>query len=92
MIFGGSTSGDSNRTRKMHSHYLESYAVRTNQSLEDGPIISFGLVDLKGIIIPHDDALVIRETIANYDVARAFVDFGSSVNIFFKDVLKQNEN
>lgn len=35
--------------------------------------------------IPHDDALVVQATIANYEVAQVFVDSGSSVNILFKE-------
>ncbi|XP_074569634.1 uncharacterized protein LOC141826287 [Curcuma longa] len=45
--------------------------------------------DLEGIKVPHDDALVIRATIANYNVARVFVDMGSSVNIIFKKAFDQ---
>ncbi|XP_074556557.1 uncharacterized protein LOC141812464 [Curcuma longa] len=41
--------------------------------------------DLEGVTTPHDDAFVIRATIANYDVARIFVDTGSSVNVLYKD-------
>lgn len=48
-------------------------------------VISFGPSDLEGVIAPHEDALVIRATIANYDVAWVFMDLRSSVNILFKE-------
>ncbi|XP_073041818.1 uncharacterized protein [Primulina eburnea] len=48
---------------------------------------SFGPDDLRGIVAPHNDALVVTATVANYDVARIFIDNGSSVNILFKSTL-----
>lgn len=48
-------------------------------------MISFGPVYLEGLTTPHEDVLVIRVTIANYEVARVFVDSGSSMNILFKE-------
>lgn len=47
-------------------------------------IISFRPADLEGVITPHEDALVIYATIANYDMTRVFVYSGISVNIFYK--------
>ncbi|XP_074587705.1 uncharacterized protein LOC141843515 [Curcuma longa] len=88
MITGGATDGDSHRARKAHSRQLEVYGVGQSRPME-GPIIGFGPQDLEGIEVPHDDALVIRATIANYDIARIFVDTGSSVNIFFKRAFDQ---
>lgn len=85
MIAGGSTDGDSNRARKAHGRRLETCNIDTDRSSKTGPSISFGPEDLEGVVAPHDDALVIRATIANYDVARVFIDTGSSVNVLFKD-------
>ncbi|XP_074569642.1 uncharacterized protein LOC141826298 [Curcuma longa] len=85
MIAGGPTDGDSNRARKAHGRQLETYSIGTNRSIEPSPAIYFGPQDLEGVATPHDDALVIRATIANYDVARVFVDTGSSVNVLYKD-------
>ncbi|XP_074557051.1 uncharacterized protein LOC141813040 [Curcuma longa] len=45
--------------------------------------------DLEGIEVLHDDALVIHATVANYDIARVFVDTGSSVNIIFRRAFDQ---
>ncbi|XP_073025173.1 uncharacterized protein [Primulina eburnea] len=47
----------------------------------DEPVISFGIEDLRGVSLPHNDALVIKALVANYDVLRVFVDNGSSVNV-----------
>ncbi|XP_073313530.1 uncharacterized protein [Primulina huaijiensis] len=47
---------------------------------EEEPNISFGPQDLQEVILPHNDALVIRAKIANYDIMRVFLDSGSSVN------------
>ncbi|XP_010245144.1 PREDICTED: uncharacterized protein LOC104588768 [Nelumbo nucifera] len=45
--------------------------------------------DLKGIIVPYDDALVVSAIIANFVVKRIFVDSGSSANILFYEVLEK---
>ncbi|XP_074560470.1 uncharacterized protein LOC141816623 [Curcuma longa] len=52
-------------------------------------MIGFGPHDLEGVEVPHDDALVIHATIANYNVALVFVDTNSSVNIIFKKAFNQ---
>ncbi|XP_073064073.1 uncharacterized protein [Primulina eburnea] len=86
MISGGSTDGDSNRERKARSRKecMEVKGVRRGEA-----IISFGSEDLKGVNLPHNDALVIQAWVANYDIQRVFVDSGSSVNVIFKDALVQ---
>ncbi|XP_074592498.1 uncharacterized protein LOC141848373 [Curcuma longa] len=88
MITGGATDGDSHRARKAHARQLEVHGVSSGRTLE-GPIIGFGPQDLEGVETPHDDALVIRATIANYNIVRIFVDTGSSVNIIFKAAFTQ---
>ncbi|XP_073270439.1 uncharacterized protein [Primulina huaijiensis] len=45
--------------------------------------------DLRDVVTPHNDAVVVTTTVANYDVARIFIDNGSSVNILFKSTLDQ---
>ncbi|XP_074574636.1 uncharacterized protein LOC141831105 [Curcuma longa] len=88
MITGGATDGDSNRARKAHSRQLEVCGVGGG-SRGNGPTMGFGPQDLEGVETPHDDALVIKATIANYDISRVFVDTGSSVNIIFKKAFDQ---
>ncbi|XP_073289159.1 uncharacterized protein [Primulina huaijiensis] len=58
-------------------------------NLPQDPALSFGPEDLRGVVTPHNDALVVTATIANYDVARIFIDNGSSVNVLFKSTLDQ---
>lgn len=48
-----------------------------------GPILDFGLQDLQGIAIPYNDVLVIQSTMANFDVARVFIDVRNLVNVLF---------
>ncbi|XP_074574021.1 uncharacterized protein LOC141830496 [Curcuma longa] len=88
MITGGATDGDSHRARKAHSRQLEVCGVGKG-SREEGPILGFGPHDLEGVETPHDDALVVHATIANYNIARVFVDTGSSVNIIFLKAFAQ---
>ena len=45
--------------------------------------ITFTEEDVRGLQTPHDDAVVVSATIANYDVKRIFVDNESSTNILF---------
>ncbi|XP_073035264.1 uncharacterized protein [Primulina eburnea] len=86
MILGGSTDGDSNRERKSRStrECLEVEGARRNEA-----VLSFGPEDLRGVNLPHNDALVIQDRVANYDILRVFVDSGSSVNVIFKDAFMQ---
>ncbi|XP_073271555.1 uncharacterized protein [Primulina huaijiensis] len=89
MISGGATDGDSRRARKAHGRRLENFEISRGADLPQDPVISFGPEDLRGVVTPHNDALVVTATVANYDVARIFIDDGSSVNILFKSTLDQ---
>ncbi|XP_073064080.1 uncharacterized protein [Primulina eburnea] len=87
MITGGATDRDSGRARKAPGRRLESLGLDLAPKAD--PIISFGPDDLKGIVAPHNDALLVTLTVTNYDVAIIFVDIESSVNILFKRTLDQ---
>ncbi|XP_073130885.1 uncharacterized protein [Henckelia pumila] len=89
MISGGTTDGDLGRARKAHGRRLENFEVNSQLSCPTDPNISFGREDLKDVVVPHNDPLLVTLTIANYDVARIFVDTGSLVNIIFKETLDQ---
>ncbi|XP_073153808.1 uncharacterized protein [Henckelia pumila] len=88
MISEGPTDGDSNIARKTSSRKLTNMGI-DNQIVHAGPTLSFGPEDLKGVSRNHNDALVIRAMVANYDVARIFVDSGSSVNVLFQEAINQ---
>ncbi|XP_073137385.1 uncharacterized protein [Henckelia pumila] len=88
-ISGGPTDGDSNRARKMSSRKLSNMEI-ADQVVQTGPTLSFGPSDLKGLSdTTHNDALVIRALVANYDVTRIFVDSGSSINVLFQETINQ---
>ncbi|XP_073314713.1 uncharacterized protein [Primulina huaijiensis] len=89
MISGGATDEDSGRARKAHGRRLGSFEIYRGADLPQDPVISFGSDDLRGVVAPHNDALVVTATVASYDVARIFIDNGSSVNILFKSTLDQ---
>ncbi|KAL0433813.1 UNVERIFIED_CONTAM: hypothetical protein Slati_2715600 [Sesamum latifolium] len=57
--------------------------------MEDAPIIQFGRAERSGPQTTHNDALVITATIANYEVGRIFIDFGSSADILFGEAYDQ---
>ncbi|XP_073153296.1 uncharacterized protein [Henckelia pumila] len=89
MISGGPTDGDSNRARKTSSRKLSNMEI-ADQVVRTGLTLSFGPDDLKVLSdTTHNDALVIRALVANYDVARIFVDSGSSVNLLFQETINQ---
>ncbi|PIN22389.1 hypothetical protein CDL12_04895 [Handroanthus impetiginosus] len=64
-------------------------ALNTVGAADRSPIIQFGPKDLAGLHSPHQDALVISANIANYDVARVFIDCGNSVDILFLKAFEQ---
>ncbi|XP_073152241.1 uncharacterized protein [Henckelia pumila] len=89
MISGGPKDGDSNRARKTSSRKLSNMEI-VDHMVRTGPTLSFGPDDLKGLSdTTHNDALVIRALVANYDVARIFVDSGSSINVLFQETINQ---
>ena len=49
-------------------------------------VIIFTDEDAWKIQTPHDDAVVVSTTIANYDVKRILVNNGSSTNILFYSI------
>ncbi|XP_073121117.1 uncharacterized protein [Henckelia pumila] len=87
MISGESTDGDSNRARKSWSK-REVLGIEARRP-DPYPVITFGIEDLEGVCLPHNDALLIRAQVANYDIRRVFVDSGSSVNVIFQDAFEQ---
>ncbi|PIN02760.1 hypothetical protein CDL12_24722 [Handroanthus impetiginosus] len=63
--------------------HMISREVNAIESGSPAPIIQFSIPDLEGVDYPHEDALVITVTIVTYDVARVFINCGSSVDILF---------
>ncbi|XP_073133627.1 uncharacterized protein [Henckelia pumila] len=87
MISGGSTDGDSNRTRKARGRKeILCAEVKEQRNI---PIITFGQRDLDRVHAPHKDALMIQAKVDNHDVRRVFVNSGSSVNVIFQGAFEQ---
>ncbi|CAA0829055.1 Unknown protein, partial [Striga hermonthica] len=53
------------------------------------PVISFRTEDAEGLVLLHNDALVITAEVAGFDVKRVFIDTGCSVNVMFYDCFVQ---
>ncbi|CAA0823063.1 Unknown protein, partial [Striga hermonthica] len=88
MISGGPTDGDSNNARRGHVRAMKRKREEvgiTARVLE----ISFWAEDAAGVVIPHNDALVITTEVAGFDVKRVFIDTGSSVDVMFYDCFVQ---
>ncbi|XP_052299551.1 uncharacterized protein LOC127903038 [Citrus sinensis] len=94
VIAGGPTlAGDSNRARKNYGRY----ALTSKEVLFNLPATKKAKVrqvpimwtdeDEEGILYPHEDALVIKASVASTELRRILVDTGSSVDILFKSAL-----
>jgi hypothetical protein len=61
--------------------------VLVTQALEGGKtdsvVLSFSEEDARGVVMPHDDALVVTLTVANHGIHRILVDNGSSADILY---------
>ncbi|GFZ01032.1 hypothetical protein Acr_14g0006670 [Actinidia rufa] len=88
-IHGGFGSGGcSTSSRKKHARSAfrsveEEVYNLSSPCVGDQPPITFGSDDLRGLHLPHDDALVISAIIANFNVQRILIDSGSSADILF---------
>ncbi|GFZ01916.1 hypothetical protein Acr_15g0005250 [Actinidia rufa] len=88
-IHGGFGSGGcSTSSRKRHARSAFRLAEEEIYNLSspcvgDQPPITFSNDDLRGLHLPHDDALVVSVVIANFNVQRILIDSGSSADILF---------
>ena len=96
VIAGGPTlAGDSNRSRKNYARY----AITSKEVFFNTPAAKRARVrqvpimwtdeDEEGILYPHEDALVIKATIASKKFDRILVDTRSSVDVLFKSTLEE---
>ncbi|CAA0810386.1 Unknown protein, partial [Striga hermonthica] len=88
MISGGPTDGDSNNARKGHVRAMKRKREEVSITARM-PVISFKAEDAEGVVLPHNDALVITAEVAGFDVKRVFIDTGSSVDVMFYDCFVQ---
>ncbi|CAA0828933.1 Unknown protein, partial [Striga hermonthica] len=79
MISEGQTDVDSNKARKEHARAVkrkrEEVGITTRML-----VISFKVEDAEGVVLPHNDALVITVEVADFDVKRELIDTESSVD------------
>ncbi|CAL8116972.1 unnamed protein product [Prunus armeniaca] len=96
-ISGGPTmAGTSNNSIK---HYVCSTYAHQVFSTEQGRLpktqktnwapITFCEEEERGVILPHDDPIIIRADISNLDVGCILVDTGSSVNVMFANAFNE---
>ncbi|CAL9019077.1 unnamed protein product [Prunus brigantina] len=96
-ISGGPTlAGTSNNSIK---HYVRSTYAHQVFSAEQGRLpkthksgwapITFCEEEERGVILPHDDPIIIRADISNCDVGRILVDTGSSVSVMFAEAFNE---
>ncbi|XP_015889412.3 uncharacterized protein LOC107424188 [Ziziphus jujuba] len=81
------------REREKHIKLAQVISVSTpnqkNPKLESTPLIVFSDHDMKGLHMPHDDALIIKTDIVNKWILRILVDSGNSINVSFLSMLNK---
>ena len=81
-------SGESNSAKKAYAKSIQSeevYSMHTPmKAARTEPVMpSFSEEDARGVLMPHDDALVVTLTIANHAIHQILVDNGSSADILY---------
>ncbi|GFY91215.1 hypothetical protein Acr_07g0014110 [Actinidia rufa] len=82
-IGGCSTSSRKKHTRSAFRLAEEEIYNLSSPYVSDQTPITFSNDDLRGLHLPHDDALVVSAVIANFNVQRILIDNGSSADILF---------
>jgi ribonuclease HI len=90
-IAGG---GESNSARKAYARSMQGQEVYSlNRPIKTAKIepvvLSFSEEDARGVVMPHDDALVVTLTVANHGIHRILVDNGSSADILYFPAFQQ---
>ncbi|KAL0420377.1 UNVERIFIED_CONTAM: hypothetical protein Slati_3060600, partial [Sesamum latifolium] len=92
MITGGPVGGDSHHARKAEikrAHSETITEVLDVEAMEETHVIQFGRAERSGPRSAHNDALVITDLLANYEVERIFIDSESSTDILFGKAFDQ---
>ncbi|XP_075107055.1 uncharacterized protein LOC142180034 [Nicotiana tabacum] len=88
MIFGGAKVNGVIFSAAKKTKILVTHGKRIREALEDDEI-TFTEEDVDGLVLPHNDALVISLNILDFKVKRMLVNPGSSANIIQLRVLEQ---
>ncbi|XP_034218184.1 uncharacterized protein LOC117629717 [Prunus dulcis] len=96
-ISGGPTiAGMSNRSMKQYvraSQFPQVFGIEVNRHREIPKVhwepITFCEEEEEGVLYPHDDPMIIRVEIADYDVGRVLIDTGSSVSVIFAEAFRE---
>jgi hypothetical protein len=70
--------------QEVYSLHRPSKAAKT-----DSVVLSLSEEDARGVVMPHDDALVVTLTVANHGIHRILVDNGSSADILYWSAFQQ---
>nr|XP_009614609.1 uncharacterized protein LOC104107492 [Nicotiana tomentosiformis] len=85
---GEEVNGVTYTTARKITKFTITHGKRTRQTLEGGNI-TFDDADADGLMIPHNDALVISLLIPDTNVKRVLIDPGNSVNIILLRVVNE---
>ncbi|XP_034213039.1 uncharacterized protein LOC117625615 [Prunus dulcis] len=96
-ISGGPTvAGMSHRSMKQYvraAQFPQVLGIEVNRFQEIPKVhwepITFCQEEEEGILYPHDDPMIIRAEIADYDVGRVLIDTGSSVSVIFAEAFRE---
>ncbi|GFY91595.1 hypothetical protein Acr_07g0017910 [Actinidia rufa] len=80
---GYSTSSRKRHARSAHRPADDEVYNLSSSFVADQTHVTFSNDDLRGVHLPHDDALVVSAIIANFNVQRILIDNGSSADILF---------
>ncbi|XP_010247172.1 PREDICTED: uncharacterized protein LOC104590279 [Nelumbo nucifera] len=80
--------GCSALARKAYARQLNIQRLALKKLKQD-EALTFTDEDLKGILVPHDDVLVVFSIVMNFLVKRILVDSGSFTNILFYDAYEK---
>ncbi|XP_075101715.1 uncharacterized protein LOC142177147 [Nicotiana tabacum] len=87
MIFGGNDINGLTFSEAKKTKVSVTHSKRPREVAEDD--ITFTEEDADGLLLPHNDALVISLNVLDFKIKRVFVDPGSSANIIQWRVLEQ---
>ena len=92
VIIGGISAASSSRSKKTYFQVVQNIQLTGHPPRApktDKPAITFIDEDVRKLHHPHDDAIVITLTVANYTTRKVLVDNGSSADILYYPTFQQ---